>query len=416
MDMFMTGDLAFLLSIFGLNPAASTYGNPWVTDINTDGTVIWREDVDMYLLSHETPPGHCFDKDGPIACPACNFKAVCQEDVEKDKEKEYPKNFARSHFGNYIHQRPVLNIGPSHTLPPVYHLSENLIAYRFKHLIWEGRTKEEQWDINKILQEHLGETSYVPLPPKRGDDIYCCSWIGQDACNLRATDTLIHVLKYLYPDDWEESVHTMIDKESAKEKEPAPISDENLDQFDNLYSDSSSEEEDVEQSLQNNIEMGENLHALDLNKSQLIGDAFDTAYDYIDALVDWDWEETEVGKKKKASEMMSLGKAANKALTRALVTPCFSEYNTIIEHVVPKKITEYGKLLLQANEQGQESAGQMLKKLLRHSANKRRKMKDYMRKGKNGKLTLCKFKKAATIGSTETLILALRLDALHTVN
>ena len=56
----------------------------------------------------------------------------------------------------------------------------------------------------------------------------------------------------------------------------------------------------------------------------------------------------------------------------------------------------------------------MLKKLLRNSANKRRKIKDYARKGKDGKMIKCKFKKTATIGSTTTL--SLKLDAFAKVN
>ena len=75
----------------------------------------------------------------------------------------------------------------------------------------------------------------------------------------------------------------------------------------------------------------------------------------------------------------------------------------------------HGKLVLRANEQGQESAGQlMLKKLLRNSVNKRRKVKEYMRKGKGGKFQLHKFKKTATIASTE--MLALKQAAMHRIN
>ena len=70
--------------------------------------------------------------------------------------------------------------------------------------------------------------------------------------------------------------------------------------------------------------------------------------------------------------------------------------------------------MLRANEQGQESAGQMLKKLLRNSVNKRRKIGSYMRKGKGGLMKECKFNKTATIASCQTL--ALKLNAMHTTN
>jgi hypothetical protein len=56
----------------------------------------------------------------------------------------------------------------------------------------------------------------------------------------------------------------------------------------------------------------------------------------------------------------------------------------------------------------------MLKTLIRKSANKRRRAKDYFRRGKNGKLTKCSFKKTVTVSSME--FLALKQNAMHTVN
>ena len=412
-ELFCTGDLAFLLSFLGLNPASSTYGNPWIVEIKENGTVIWRKDEDMYLLGHDPPPGHCWP--APIKCPVCPFKATSQAEVDKDKEIKRTAAEVKTHLGKYAHQTPVFPIGPSHTMPPIYHMCENLIAYRFKHLIWEGLTKEQQYDVNCILQEKLGESSKVHLPPTRGDEVYCCSWIGQDVCNLRATDTIVHVIQYCFPNDWEAEAPMEQARVEAVD-EAAPISHSNLDEFENMYSDDEEESEvDIDEQLSQTVQMGEHLHAAtELKRSQLVGDSFDTAFDFIDEVVDWDWEDTPSGRAKQSSKLKHYGKAANQALKRALITPVESEYDKVIEHVVPQKIISYGKLVQQANEQGQESAGQMFKSRIRNGANKRRKVGDYMRPNKKGNLVLCKFRKTATTCATETF--ALKQDAAHTTN
>ena len=235
-------------------------------------------------------------------------------------------------------------------------------------------SNDDKHEVNKIMIDKLGLTSYVHLPPKKGDDVYPCSWIGQDVCNLRATDTMVHILEYLHPQEWEDTAsphHTA----SSSSNSQTPITSSRLEQLDELHDsdDSLSEDEegDFEKRLNEIISVGENIHgATEMNRSQLIGGAFDTAFDFVDELVNWDWDdETELGKKKQAAKLQALGNAANKALTRALTTPCYSEYNAVIEHVVPRKIREYGKLVLRANEQGQESAGVLLKqhsRLLTH--------------------------------------------------
>ena len=60
-DLFMTGDMAFLLSMLGLNPAASTYGNPWVYHVPSEEdenkkVFVWRKADDYYLHGHVLPP------------------------------------------------------------------------------------------------------------------------------------------------------------------------------------------------------------------------------------------------------------------------------------------------------------------------------------------------------------------------
>ena len=63
--------------------------------------------------------------------------------------------------------------------------------------------------------------------------------------------------------------------------------------------------------------------------------------------------------------MAEVGKRSNEAVGRALPKAVFSEYQTVAEHVVPYMIKKYGKLCLRANEQGQEAAGQMIKRMIK---------------------------------------------------
>jgi hypothetical protein len=196
-----------------------------------------------------------------------------------------------------------------------------------------------------------------------------------------------------------------------------PISQQKLNAYDDLYSSSDEEEAnpDVEASLVQAVEMGTQLHNLKLSKSALVAEAFDTAFEYIDELArDFDFDDTTLGRKKKADRLRSLGKATTNALLTALTKPAVSEYNVVVEHVIPLMVERYGKLFFQSNEQGQESAGQMIKSLLRHSANKRRKVSDYFRRTKSGELKLCHFKKTATIATGTTY--AMKQDAMHNVD
>ena len=84
--LFATGDLVYINSSIGMNPPGSQHGSPWLWR-KADGTVVWRGDWDHYLYSHEKPPLHDWERDGPIHCPCedCDFSAKCDNDIEEDK-------------------------------------------------------------------------------------------------------------------------------------------------------------------------------------------------------------------------------------------------------------------------------------------------------------------------------------------
>ena len=112
--------MAFGLSFFALNPAGSTHGNPWLV-MGKDGKVTWRTDESLYVLAHEAPPGWKLSESNPIKCPACDFKATCQAQIDQDKDRCFACNHVKDHFGNYPHQVPVLRISILNYLKLIEH-------------------------------------------------------------------------------------------------------------------------------------------------------------------------------------------------------------------------------------------------------------------------------------------------------
>ena len=122
----------------------------------------------------------------------------------------------------------------------------------------------------------------------------------------------------------------------------------------------------MEDQVQAAMEVADHLHADSLAASQKVAEAFDTCWEATDELiVDTDWVDDEEGRKKKKVKLAEVGKRANDAAVRALPKAVFSEYQTVCEFVIPHMIEKYGKLVLRANEQGQEAAGQMIKKMIK---------------------------------------------------
>ena len=364
-SMYTTADMAYGLSQFGLNPSASTYGNPWITEFDSAGLPVWRGDDDQYLFSHVKPP----HLDFPFTCDCCKKVFENQEQVDEDKRlcgelsKEAYKRMTKAHYGNYPHEVPIFNIPPSKYLPPICHYGENLFQWRFKHLIWsQAKDNFVQYKINELLHAQIG---YCHLPPTKGDDCYMMSFIGADICNLRAkADVLAKLIKMVYPSDF-------IDDSAPQAPEPpAPVEvvvdEDQLDECDNLYSDSE-EDEPTAEAIDRVATIAAHLSSAKLTQSQRVAEAFDTAFEALDCLVYYDdWEDDEQGREKKAKELQEVGKRTNDAVKAALSYPVFSEYMTVSEFVVPHMIKKHGKLVLRANEQGQEAAGQMIKRMIKH--------------------------------------------------
>ena len=75
-DIKIVGDLAFLLHFLGMNPAASTHGNPWIwiDDSGDENVVVWREADEYFLHSHVLPPKESkwwSEVQWPWACECC---------------------------------------------------------------------------------------------------------------------------------------------------------------------------------------------------------------------------------------------------------------------------------------------------------------------------------------------------------
>ena len=203
------------------------------------------------------------------------------------------------------------------------------------------------------------------------------------------------------------------------------ITESQLDELDQLYMDSSDEEEDEPPPpVEDVLDLAERVALSDFHPWDLIAMSFDQAWDYIDELMDEEWDDaTEENKKGKANLLRKLALDANRSETRALQGgPVFSEYQHVIFHVIPAMVEKNGKLLLRCNEQGQESLGALLKRMLKNGVNKRRKVGKYVlkgskpRRGCEGPANLDKvfdFKNTATKESFA--MLSLKVHANHDV-
>jgi hypothetical protein len=88
-EWYCTGDLAFGLSLYGLNQASSTFGNPWIKCFDASKQPIFRQVDEMYTFGHMLPPGVGLSKDKPFKCPidGCGFVATSEADMKLDREK-----------------------------------------------------------------------------------------------------------------------------------------------------------------------------------------------------------------------------------------------------------------------------------------------------------------------------------------
>ena len=413
-DFGITGDLAFLLSVLGLSTAGSTFGNPWVAavddkgarvDVNSDGDPNWRDKSELYLYSHEKPPGHDWARDGEIVCPCGRncFVANCDADVAKDKEKcdkmstHQRRNYVKKHHGNCPHQAPIFVADPKNVFPGLYHLSENMVDHLWKNGVWvHADTNEKKYDVNAIL---LKEVGYCHLPPTRGDDVYCMSFIGKDINNFRAQTTIIRLLNVMFPECMAQ-LQGLVDpapatspEEIPVEPQPATMSDfglEGLAEFEGMMDDDDGQPpvvQSVEDAIQQNLDTAEHAAMGMLSKPELLSHAFDCIFKFLDEVMDENYDDTtEQGRTAQANKLASLAKDAVDAKERCFSKALFSEYDVVAKVIVPAMVKMHGKRLIRANEQGQEQLGQRFKRAIKFCGNKKRTFGWYLRKLKKARM------------------------------
>ena len=357
-DIFSTGDLAFILHFFGMNTASSTHGNPWVIRVEvvdeqsgTKGIVVkWRETVNYYLHSHVLPPKECDwwkDVEWPWVCDCCG-EAFESPDSFKTKEAELRKmgDQARRawqtlHYGQVPLQEPLFYVEPAKMLAPMFHTMENLIDHRWKHLIWSrAKTNQQQYDVNSIIKERCGTAH---LPPRRGDKgTMCKAFIGGELCKMRADGKILaDVIDVVVP-KLVQTPQAVTFQESASnlpiQPNPQPsASGEYLDELDDLYLNEDSDEDgppdltqdQVEEQLQSILNTAERVSLSNMPLWDMVANSFDLAWDFIDMLMDEEWDDsTEDLRKERAEKLRQLAKGCNEAEQRATLggNPVFSEY------------------------------------------------------------------------------------------
>ena len=138
-------------------------------------------------------------------------------------------------------------------------------------------------------------------------------------------------------------------------------------------------------------------------------------WDFLDELFDDSWGDgTEEFRGRKANKLQELAKDMNDVTQAAVCEPMYSEYSIIAQYVIPRAIKLHGKTQLRCNEQGQESAGQLLKRIIKSGANKRRRASEFYRRKKlsTGETVLikCNFTETCTVTSIATF--RLRMDLI----
>ena len=439
------------MHMLGMNVAAATHGNPWVCvlreeeDLETSEDIVWREADDYYLHSHCLPPeGAPFwlEREWPWICDCCGEVFESAESF-KDPEKiaalrkmpdQERRNWQTQHWGQVPLQAPLFYLDPLKVLAPMFHTMENIIDHRWKHLIWKrAKTNELQYDVNQIIKTRVGSAH---LPPRRGDKgTMCKAFIGGELYKMRGDGQILaDIISLVAPKPKSVPQEVALEEVPCGAPTVAPpsapvVSSSRLDDLDQAYLDDSDDSDDealvaeeMGAVMDEIADLAERVAYSDLHPWDLISMAFDLAWDYIDALMDEDGDDsTQELRDQRASKLRQLAKECNRAENRALSEgPVFSEYQRIIEHVIPVHIGTWGKLVLRANEQGQESLGALLKRILKNGVNKRRKIGTYTRKGKfrkdgeEGPEVPNKVSKFEDTATKESLaMLALKVDAMH---
>ena len=117
--------------------------------------------------------------------------------------------------------------------------------------------------------------------------------------------------------------------------------------------------------------------------SQACYQAFDYAFILIDAVQEYEFEDSPQGRRRQANRIRELAKDANNAAHRSYAKPFFSEYESVGEVVFPSAIINHGRRVQRANEQGQEQLGQRFKKAMKFKTSKWRTFGSHLRKFKD---------------------------------
>ena len=198
-----------------------------------------------------------------------------------------------------------------------------------------AKTNNQQYDVNEIVKVRCGTAH---LPPRRGDKgTMCKSFIGGELYKMRADGEIIaDVLDIVAPkpaDVPREIVLEEVPSDLPIDQHQAAISTSRLDDLDRLYEDSDDDEPAASpvEGLEERLQLLEKVALSNFHEWDLCALAFDTAWDYIDLLMDEEWDDTtEEGREERAKKLRSLARECNDTETRALHDgPVFSEYQNV---------------------------------------------------------------------------------------
>ena len=141
-----------------------------------------------------------------------------------------------------------------------------------------------------------------------------CADVGKNVNNLRCSSLLVEILQVAHPQDYQAPLVSVVHEETddgALETVPPPNSNmsEWLEELEgDLSEDEAEDGEGMESAMMRTLRQAEQASQVrDLSKTAKVALSFDAAFNCIDALDDWGWDDSSVpGKKKKADEVCAL--------------------------------------------------------------------------------------------------------------
>ena len=403
-SMLVCADDAALRALFGLGSHRSTFGNvlldnPIATAAQEEP--VWRDLPTMYARAHVPHP---FAQEGPVVCPDCGYRARTHAEAlearvaltkllrENDTAR---RAHASAHHGQLY--APMAPIAPSLVLVPLLHLLENIFSYSHLHVVWDrlslfgaqdavGSKAQRDQRINELKYDAAALLAAcgiagVHLPPRRGDEIECPSFLGTEIRKLLCSEAFLAYLAFVVQATTSKPAARPAAGRTAVSVGPrtARLSASLLSHAQQAppaapaagVGSESDEDEDATGPQATLVRVARVFDAISLLEEHV------SSVNYNDA--------DPRAREAHAAKAARLGKAYLKVRSRALAasnSDGVSVYDAVVAHVLARCIRLHGHLLVYGREDGQEKKNQQAKSISRRRLVRVKHFLTYFRQGK----------------------------------